>query len=86
MRQLDANLSEGEPYYRLARKNKRRQNVAQRDIIQIYQKCGKPVLKTRQDKQHQCGARYGAVDQKICGKIITEFTVAITIQMEFLQI
>ena len=38
--QLDANLIEGEPYNRLAQKNKRRQ---------IYRKYGKPVFKARQN-------------------------------------
>ena len=35
------------------------------DKIQIYQKLGKPVLKTCQDEQRQCGARYGVIDTKI---------------------
>ena len=28
----------------------------------MYQKCGKPVSKTRQDEQPQCGARSGVID------------------------
>ena len=54
--QFDANLMEGEPYNRLNRKNKRRLNVA-RQNSNIFRKCGKPVPKTRQDKQRQCVAR-----------------------------
>ena len=41
--QLDANLFAGEPYNRLARKNKRR--LKWREKIQIYRKYGKPVSK-----------------------------------------
>ena len=36
-----------------------------RDKIQIYQKAGKPVSKTHQDEQCQCGARSGIVDTQI---------------------
>ena len=36
-----------------------------RDKIQIYQKLGKPVSKTRQDEERQCGARSGVVDTQI---------------------
>ena len=52
--QLDANLVEGELYNRLARKkHKDYQSVASK--FKLLRKCGKPVSKTRQDQQRQCG-------------------------------
>ena len=36
-----------------------------RHKIQIYQKGGKPVSKTYQDEQRQCGARSDVVDTQI---------------------
>ena len=36
-----------------------------REKIQISQKCGKLVLKTRQDKQRQCGVRSGVIKTQI---------------------
>ena len=35
------------------------------DKIQIYQKCEKPVSKTRQDIQCQCGTRSGVINTQI---------------------
>ena len=42
-----------------------------RDKIQIYQKYGIPVSKTRQGEQRQCGARSGVVDTQIFSKNVT---------------
>ena len=36
-----------------------------RDKIQINRKCEKPVSKTRQEEERQCGARSGVVDTQI---------------------
>ena len=35
------------------------------DKIQISRKCGKPVSKTRQDEQRQCGYRSGVINTQI---------------------
>ena len=61
--QLDAYLIEGEPYNRLARKNKRRQNVARQNsnISDLWE----TGFKTPQDEQRQCGARSGVLNTQI---------------------
>ena len=65
--QLDANLIEEEPYNRLAWKIKRR--LKWRDKIQIYQKCGKPVLSPPKTNGIS-GAQSGVIDTQIFGKVL----------------
>ena len=64
--QLDANLIEGEPelYNRLAWK-KYKDNKSAASKFKNLRRRGKPVSKTRQDEQCQCGACFGVVKTQI---------------------